>query len=56
MVLVEFMDFICRCAHFKYQSEKHISFLEKTERVLDLLFKNVDAKRQKPSFEVEVSS
>ena len=56
MILVEFLDFIVRCAFFKYQEERHISMLEKTERVLDFLFKTVDVKRQKPNFEIEVSS
>lgn len=39
MLLPELMDFICRCAYLKYQEMKNITFLEKVERVLDILFK-----------------
>ena len=56
MELVEFFDFICRCAYFKYKEEAHLRFLEKVEKVLDLLFKRFDCKRKKPDFEIEVSS
>ena len=39
MLFPEFLDFICRCAYFKYKEENHLSFIEKTERVLDIILK-----------------
>ena len=33
-----------------------MQFLEKVERVLDILFKQIEVRRQKPSYEIEVSS
>ena len=56
MLLSELMDFICRCAFLKYQGMTNISFLEKVERVLDILFKQIDRRRERPNFEIEVSS
>mmetsp|Transcript_12818 Transcript_12818/g.12735 ORF Transcript_12818/g.12735 Transcript_12818/m.12735 type:complete len:171 (+) Transcript_12818:988-1500(+) len=52
MLLVEFLDFICRIADFKYREENNITFLEKVERIIDLLFKQIDAKRRKPNYEI----
>ena len=34
----------------------NITFLEKVERVLDILFKQIEKRRERPNFEVEVSS
>ena len=56
MLLVEFFDFICRCAYFKYKEQVTGQFVEKVERVLDLLFKQIEVRRQKPNFEIEVDS
>ena len=56
MLLPELMDFICRCAHLKYSGMNNITFLEKVERVLDILFKQIEKRRERPNFEVEVSS
>ena len=56
MLLHEMMDFICRCAYFKFQSQLNLQFVEKVERVLDILLKKVEMRRQKPAFEIEVSS
>lgn len=57
MLMVEFQDFICRCAYFKYKDQMTAGpFVEKVERVLDILFKQIEVRRQKPNFEVEVDS
>ena len=56
MLLPEFMDFLCRCAYFKYKEMQSISFLEKVERVVDIMLKQVEMRRERPSFEIEVSS
>lgn len=56
MNVTELMDFICRCAYFKYKDQQGVSFVEKVERVLDALFRKIEVRREKPNFEVEVSS
>ena len=56
MLVPEFMDFLCRCAYLKYKGESQVSFVEKVERVLDVVFRLIEAKREKPNFEIEVSS
>ena len=56
MLIPEFMDFLCRCAYFKYKEMHTISFLEKVERVLDIMLKQVEMRRERPNFEIEVSS
>ncbi len=56
MLLPEFMDFLCRCAFFKYKEMPSISFLEKVERVLDIMLKQVEKRRERPNFEIDVSS
>lgn len=56
MTLPEFMEFLVRCAYLKYEEQTHITMLEKTERILDILFKPIECRRKKPSFEIEVSS
>ena len=55
MLLVEFLEFICRIAYAKYK-DVNISFLEKVERILDLIFKQIKAKRIRPNFDISVSS
>jgi len=52
------LEFVVRCAYWKYRDEKGVSTVEKVERVLDVLFKEegVDWKRRRPHFEIEVSS
>jgi len=56
MTFTEFMEFLVRCAFLKYEQLHHLSMLEKTERVLDILFKPTNCRRKKPNFEIEVSS
>lgn len=56
MNITELMDFICRCAYFKYKDQAGVQFVEKVEKVLDVLFKQIEVRREKPNFEVEVSS
>lgn len=56
MLLPELYDFICRCSYLKYKDQKGVQFVDKVERVLDILFKQIEVRREKPNFEVEVSS
>jgi len=56
MLFVEFQDFICRCAYFKYKDQTTGQFVDRVERVLDVLFKQIEVRRQKPNFEIEVDS
>eukprot|EP00347_Sterkiella_histriomuscorum_P021600 403333417 len=56
MTISEFFDFIVRCAYIKYKDESHLSMVEKTERVLDVLFKEINCRRKRPNYEIEVSS
>jgi hypothetical protein len=56
MLLPELMDFLCRCAYFKYKEMPSLTFLEKVERILDILLKQVEMRRERPNFEIEVSS
>jgi hypothetical protein len=39
MLLPELYEFICRCAYFKFKSIPDMPFLDKVEKVLDILLK-----------------
>lgn len=56
LTMPEFMEFLVRCSYLKYEKLTHLTMLEKTERVLDILLKPLDCRRKKPDFEIEVSS
>jgi hypothetical protein len=56
MNITELIDFICRCAYLKYKDMPDVAFVEKVGRVLDVLFKPLGLRREKPNFEIEVSS
>ena len=56
MTIAEFQEFLVRCAYLKYEGQTHVSILEKTDRILDILFKPIECRRKKGNFEIEVSS
>lgn len=43
--MVEFYDFIVRLAHLKFKDLQGMPFIDKLEKMLDLLFKIIGAKR-----------
>jgi hypothetical protein len=52
----ELYECIVRMAHFRYIDQDHLSTVDKTEKMLDLLLALIGATRQPATHELDVSS